>query len=46
MDLCSITPVKQAKWMFEQPRVMLLTHLIGRGKYNENKRSFKNIRSQ
>lgn len=28
MDLCSITPVKQAKWMFEQPRVMLLTHLV------------------
>ena len=28
MDLCSITPVNKAQWMFTQPRVMLLTHLV------------------
>lgn len=30
MDLCSITPVSRAQWMFTQPRVMLLTHLVER----------------
>ena len=28
MDLCSITPVFQSSWMYENPRVMLLTHLV------------------
>ena len=28
MYLCSITPVKQVKWMCEQPMMMCLTHLV------------------
>ena len=27
MDLCSITPIDKAEWMYECPTVMLLTHL-------------------
>lgn len=32
MNLCSITPVKQAAWAYEAPMVMLLTHLVERHK--------------
>lgn len=28
MDLCSIIPVAQSSWMYKNPRVMLLTHLV------------------
>lgn len=28
MDLCSIVPIKYCSWMYDNPRVMLLTHLV------------------